>query len=83
MSVVADGQGDRKDGTLDATRGDLMAYSVPRCAHCGGPAIRDKREAEEVAVATAALPRGQLTCRACGKAFVVDGRTEWIEIPEG
>lgn len=59
-----------------------MPYSVPRCVHCGKPALRDKRDAEEVALAAAALAKGRMTCRECGREMVVDRRTGWVEIGE-
>lgn len=64
-----------------ASRG-AMSYSVPRCTLCRKPALRDKRDAEEVAVAAAALLRGRLRCRSCEQEFVVDPSTEWVEIGE-
>lgn len=59
-----------------------MPYSVPRCTHCGQPALRDKRDAEEVALAAAALMKGSVACRSCGKDLVVDPGTDWVEIGE-
>jgi phage FluMu protein Com len=59
-----------------------MPYSVPRCPHCGKPALRDKRDAEEVAVAAAAMMRGTLRCRSCGKDVAVGATTDWVEIGE-
>lgn len=59
-----------------------VPYSVPRCVGCGKPALRDKRDAEEVALAAAALMRGELRCRECGRDLVIDPTTEWVEIGE-
>lgn len=59
-----------------------MSYSVPRCPHCHQPALGNKRDAEEVAVAVAALSRGRTRCRSCAREFIVEPATEWVEVGE-
>jgi hypothetical protein len=60
----------------------IVPYSVPRCPHCAKPALRDKRDAEEVALGTAAMMRGRMTCRSCGGEIELVTTSEWVEIGE-